>query len=180
MDHNDLRQNEFENDIQRFMQIRDQVHEEIKKIGSHVATLDETNKRFVAHFDVFKKMSEDAEIQMKSVIKAAAHDMARASAKEFSPLFEGIVRNLDKSVLNAKKVLEETMGEKYLKLVLFSCLGCILFGIAGFGGGYFYSKQYTYALPNNFIEIYTLGLGAKVDSLKKTVQEKERKRGVKK
>ena len=29
MDTNDLKQHEFENDIQRFMQIRDQVHEEI-------------------------------------------------------------------------------------------------------------------------------------------------------
>ena len=179
MDTNDLKQHEFENDIQRFMQIRDQVHEEIKKIGTHVATLEQTNKRLVAHFDVFKKLSTDAEEHIKFVIKEAASNMARVAAKEFSQLIEDSLRHrlmdLDKSVQNAQRVLNETMGDKYRKLVRFSFLGCVLLGIIGFGGGYFYAKQNTYALPANFMKTYVQGLNAQVESLEKN-QEKQKKK----
>lgn len=177
MDTNDLKQHEFENDIQRFMQIRDQVHEEIKKIGTHVATLEQTNKRLVAHFDVFKKLSTDAEEHMKIVIKEAASNMARVAAKEFSQLIEDTIRHrlldLDKSVQNAQRVLNETMGEKYKKLVLFSFIGFVFLGFIGFGGGYFYAKKNTYALPENFIKMYARGLNAQAESLEKQHQEKQ-------
>lgn len=180
MNNNDLKRHEFENDIQRFMQIRDQVHDEIKKIGTHVATLEQTNKRLVAHFDVFKELSKTSEEQIKVSIKTSAQDMARASANQFSQLIEDVLRQrlmeLDRSVQNAQRVLNETMGEKYRKVIYLSLIGCTLFGLAGFGGGYFYSKRHTYAFPSNFLETYVLGLKAKAGSLKVRPQEQHIKK----
>ena len=34
----------------------------------------------------------------------------------------------------------------------------LLIGLISFGGGYFYAKQNTYALPVDFIKMYALGL----------------------
>ena len=113
MEQNDLQQHEFENDIQRFMQIRDQVHDEIKKIGTHVTTLDETNKRLIAHFDVFEKLSKKSEDQIYAAIKAAANDLTRKAEDVFSPLIEELLREqilkLDQAVATAKRALDEAV-----------------------------------------------------------------------
>ena len=73
-------------------------------------------------------------------------------------------------------MLNETMEEKYRKVIYLSLVGCILFGLAGFGGGYFYSKKYTYVLPSHFLETYVLGLKVKAGSLKKNVQERQNRK----
>ena len=127
MEKNDLQQHEFENDIQRFMQIRDQVHEEIKKIAVHVATLDTTNKRFVAHFDVFEKLAKKSEDQMYAAIKAAGHDLMRESTKLFSPMIENLLREqilrLNQSVKTAEKTLCAAVEEKNNRPFYYTLLG---------------------------------------------------------
>ena len=177
---NDLIQHEFENDIQRFMQIREQVHEEIKKISTYATTLDQTNKRLVAHFDVFEKLSEETQEHMKVVIKEAAREMARESAQQFSQLIKDSITHrlleLDRSVQNAQSVLDETMGDKYKKLVLFCFIGVVFSGLIGLGGGYFYAKQNTYALPENFIRTYARGLSAPLITEKQHVEKQTRKK----
>ncbi|MBY0273569.1 MAG: hypothetical protein K2X02_09250 [Alphaproteobacteria bacterium] len=161
---NDLKQHEFENDIQRFMQIREQVHEEIKKISTYATTLDQTNKRLVAHFDVFKKLSEETQEHMKVVIKEAAREMARESAQQFSQLIKDVITHrlldLDRSIQNAQRVLNETMGDKYKKLVLFCFISIVFSGLIGLGGGYYYAKRNTYTLPENFMRTFARGLNA--------------------
>ena len=153
---NDLKQHEFENDIQRFMQIREQVHEEIKKISTYATTLDQTNKRLVAHFDVFEKLSEETQEHMKVVIKEAAREMARESAQQFSQLIKDSITHrlldLDRSVKNAQRVLDETMEDKYTKLTFFCFIGVIFSCLLGLGGGYYFAKQNTYTLPDDFIK----------------------------
>ena len=177
---NDLKQHEFENDIQRFMQIREQVHEEIKKIGTYATTLDQTNKRLVAHFDVFKKLSEETQEHMKIVIKEAAKEMARESAQQFSQLIKDTITHrlldLDRSVQNAQRVLDETMGDKYKKLVLFCFIGVVFSGLIGLGGGYYFAKQNTYTLPENFVRTYARGLNAPLIIEKQHVEKQTRKK----
>ncbi len=110
---NTLTPDDYENYIQRFMQIRDQVNVEIAKIGAHVATLEATNKRLVAHFDVFEEMSKKSRESIHTAIKAASNDLTRESVKVFSPLIEDILkkqmRELDQSVATANRVLTSAM-----------------------------------------------------------------------
>ncbi|MBL8676930.1 MAG: hypothetical protein JNJ47_05870, partial [Alphaproteobacteria bacterium] len=67
---------------------------------------------------------------------------------------------LDRSVQNAQRVLNETMGDKYKKLVFFCFIGVAFSGLIGLGGGYYYAKQNTYTLPENFVRTYARGLNA--------------------
>ncbi|MDP4193023.1 MAG: hypothetical protein Q8858_15765 [Bacteroidota bacterium] len=91
--------------------------------------------------------------------------MGHAAAKEFSHLIDQTLNSrmqeLDQSVVNAKRILNETMGTKYMKLVFAAITGCLLFGLAGFCGEYAYSKKHTYAFSNNFVSTYIVGLEAK-------------------
>lgn len=156
MNNNDLRLHEFENDIQRFMQVRDQVHEEIKKIGAHVATLDETNKRFVAHFDVFEKVSKKAEDQIYLTIKTAGHDLMQDARKLFSPMIEELLReqilDLNKSVKTAEKTLYAAMEEKNIRPFYYTLLGWLLLVAIGFGIGSIVSSRNTLVIPQEFTD----------------------------
>lgn len=180
MTENDLKQHEFENDIQRFMQVREQVHEEIKKIGTYVATLDQTNKRLIAHFDVFKKLSGETQEHMKVTIKGAAMEMARESAQQFSQLIKDSITHrlldLDRSVKNAQRVLDETMEDKYTKLTFFCFIGVIFSCLLGLGGGYYFAKQSTYTLPDDFIRTYVRGLNAPQVVEKQPVERLKRRK----
>jgi hypothetical protein len=162
MTQEDLITHQFDYDIQRFMQIREQIHEEIKKIGTHVTTLDATNKRLISHFDVFKELSKMAQKEVSAAIIKAAQDMAKGAAQDFSKtIHESLsseLSRLNTSISNASYVLEETMGQKYRKLILFSVLGCLLFGFAGFGGGYIYAKRTAYEIPRDFFKMYERGM----------------------
>ncbi|MDI9634215.1 hypothetical protein QM565_00150 [Geitlerinema splendidum] len=117
---------------------------------------------------------------MKVVIKEAAREMARESAQQFSQLIkDSITRRLlelDESIQNAQSVLDETMGEKYKKLVFFYFIGVAFSGLIGLGGGYFYAKQNTYALPENFIRTYARGLNAPLTIEKQHVEKQARKK----
>lgn len=170
-------QHEIETNLHRFMQIRDDFYSAIKEIQPSVAHLKETNKSLVAHFDVLSQISKNAEDNIQVVIKSAAKDMGHAAAKEFSHLIDealkGRIKELDQSIVNAKRILNETLGTKYMKLVFASIIGCLFFGLAGFGGGYFYSKKHTYALPNNFVSTYVIGLETKQKRLQEEQKSKK-------
>lgn len=180
MTNQDLKTHEFENDIQRFMQIRDQIHAEVKKIGAHASTLDETNKRLVAHFDVFKEITDESEEQISSAIKGAAQEMARISANEFSLIVDDGLRHkladLAQAIQEATQVLETSRSQKYRKLVLFAFLGCLLSGFVGYVGGYFSTKKTIYELPRDFFETYLLGLSAQLTELENKFKEGEAQR----
>ncbi|MBA3814380.1 MAG: hypothetical protein H0X26_07835 [Alphaproteobacteria bacterium] len=180
MNTNDLKQHEFENDIQRFMQIRDQVHDEIKKIAVHVATLDSTNKRFVAHFDVFQKLAKTSEDQVYAAIKAAALDLNRESLKAFSPLIEDLLREqilqLNASVKTAEKALCTAVEEKNKRPFLYVLLWWLFLTTAGFGVGTLVSRKFTPVLPDSFIQKVDL-IGKRLEVLsRKDGQVRERKR----
>ncbi len=156
MEKTDLQQHEFENDIQRFMQIRDQVHEEIKKIAVHVATLDATNKRFVAHFDVFEKLAKKCEDQVYAAIKAAAFDLNRESTKAFSPLIEKLLREqilkLEQAIRTAEKTLCTAVEEKNNRPFYYSLLGWLFLVSIGFGIGSIVYLRNAPIFPQEFIE----------------------------
>jgi len=170
MSKKDLKEHEFDYDLQRFMQIREQVQEEIKKIGSHVSTLESTNKRLVAHFDVFEKMSKKAEDQIHAAITAAGFDLARESTRIFSPLIEKLLRDeiiqLNQSVHSAEGVLNRAMEEKEKRPFLYTFLWWSLLVAIGFGVGCLVSHWSTSVLPEELTQKMQL-LHQKVDALSK-------------
>ena len=152
----------IEQEIHRFIQIRNEIQEEVTKIPPCVASLQETGKLLVSHFEVFRQISKNTQDQMPIIIQAASQTMAKTISDEASQFIrhalEEKITALDQSVENASQILNETMGSKYRKFFLFSSLGMLLIGLISFGGGYFYAKQNTYALPVDFIKMYALGL----------------------
>ncbi len=139
MKNEDFQTHELEHDIQRFMQVREQIHSEVNKIGAHVRTLEETNKRLIAHFDVFEKMSEQAQSDISKSIKAGAREMGHAAAEDFSQIIKGVLAHrlteLSQAAENARAILDTTMGEEFRQLVKFGTIGSLLIGLAAFGWG---------------------------------------------
>ncbi len=154
-----------EQEIHRFIQIRNEIQEEINKIGPCVANLQETGKLLVSHFDVFRQISKNTQEQMPAIIQTASHTMAKTVSDETSQLIKSMLEEkisaLDQSVQNASQILNETMGSKYRKAISLGILGILLTGLISFGGGYFYAKQNTYTLPADFIKMYALGVSVK-------------------
>ena len=167
MEQNDLQQHEIENDIQRLMQIREEAHQEIKKIGAYVATLDATNKRLVANFDVFEKLSKKAEDQIYLTIKTAGHDLMEESTKLFSPMIENLPREqilkLEQAIRTAEKTLCAAVEEKNNRPFYYTLLGWLFLISIGFGIGSIISHRSTTVLPQDFIE--------KIDRLEYKVEE---------
>ena len=64
--------NQNEQDIQRFIQIRDEINEEIKKIGPNVTQLQDATTALLSHIDVFKELSRTAQEHMKIAVQGAA------------------------------------------------------------------------------------------------------------
>ncbi len=160
-----MNQTDFEQEIQRFMQIRNDIQQEISKIPSACANLQESGKLLISHFEVFRQISKNTEDKMPAIIQAASHTMAKTVSDEASQLIkkalEEKISSLDQSVQNAKQILNESRSSKYRKLFLFSLLGFFMSILISFGGGYFYAKQNTYVLPTDFIKMYALGLSVK-------------------
>lgn len=160
---NIMEQNETE--IYRFMQIREEIHQEIKKIEPCILNLQDAGKGFVVHFEVFQKLSQQVQEQIKAVAMEVSEDMAQVSLEQISQIMDDMLKDklksLDQSVQKASRVLNETTGAKYRKLILCFALGIVISGFMGFGGGIIYSKRNTYALPTDFIKMYALGLSVK-------------------
>lgn len=152
----------IEQDMHRLIHIRNEIQEEVNKIGPCVANLQETAKLLVSHFDVFREISKNTQDQMPVIIQAASQSMAKTISDEASQLIKGALEAqilaLDEAVQNATQILNETMRSKYRKVITLSLLGLFLTGLISFGGGYFYARQNTYALPPDFIKMYALGL----------------------
>ncbi len=151
-----------EQDIRRFMQIRNEIRDEISKIGPHVDQLQEAGKNLVSHFDVFRQIVKETQTQLPVIIQTASHNMAKTTSDQMALLLESMlqskIRALDQSVHHASEILNEAMGSKYRKLIFFLFIGILLSGLFGFGGGYIYARQNTYSLPADFIKMYALGL----------------------
>jgi len=157
------------------------VHEEIKKIAVHVATLDATNKRFVAHFDIFEKLSKKAEDQIYLTIKTAGHDLMEESTKLFSPMVENLLREqilkLEQAIRTAEKTLYSAMEEKNNRPFYYTLLGWLFLITIGFGTGSIISHRNTPVFPQKFIEkIDRLEYKVEEAFRKKNVQEKQKKR----
>ena len=145
-----------EQDLQRFLQIREEIHKEIEKIQPNVLLLQETTNRFGAHFSVFEKLSQNAQEQIKSTLKNAALDMAELGAEELSKRVEdqiqNILINLDQSVCEARSILESVSKKNTLKTITIVTLLILLSLSIGFGlGGYYYEKR-SYSLSREFLK----------------------------
>ena len=71
-------------DLERYMQLRDEIQESIKKIDPSVAQLQGAISRFVSQFDVFQKLSQDTQEQLKRVLKETSQDIAQTAAEQLS------------------------------------------------------------------------------------------------
>ena len=119
--------NQNEQDIQRFIQIRDEINEEIKKIGPNVTQLQEATTALLSHVDVFKGLSKTAQEHMKVAIQSAAQDMAHSASEAFSSKIEAqvqeVLTTLDQSVQYAKRTLESFRRTKRQNLRFLFILG---------------------------------------------------------
>ena len=178
-----LTPDDYENYIQRFMQIRDQVNAEIAKIGAHVATLEATNKRLVAHFDVFEEMSKKSREKIYSAIKASSQDLTRESVKTFSPLIEELLRKqileLDQSVATANRVLTSAMQMKEAWPLQYVLLFWSFLVVVGFGLGSIFSQPHITPLPEDFRKVYDLGKTYQYKQFLKEQEEKGKGKGKK-
>ena len=175
----------IEKEMQRFVQVRNEIQEEINKIGPCVSSLQETGKLLVSHFDVFRQISKNTQEQMPVIIQTASQTMAKTISDETSQLIKSTLETqvlaLDESVQNASQILNESMSSKHRKAIALGILGLFLTGLISFGGGYFYARQNTYALPTDFIKMYALGLSVKETPVSsKSILSKKQARGIKK
>ncbi|OJW46906.1 MAG: hypothetical protein BGO67_07290 [Alphaproteobacteria bacterium 41-28] len=165
-----------EQNIQRYLQIREDIHEEIKKISPSVAAFQDTVQRFAAQLEELQKLSQTTQDHIKSAIKSAALEMADIASGEFSEKTEDkiniIITNLDHSVKNARKALDVSAKTKMRKMLLFTFTGILLSGFMGFGGGFLYCKRNAYYLPADFIKMYALGYDIKEALSKMSFEEK--------
>ena len=170
--------NQNEQDIQRFIQIRDEINEEIKKIGPNVTQLQDTTTALLSHIDVFKKLSKTAQEHMKVAIQGAAQDMAHSASEAFSTKIENqvqeILTTLDQSVQYAKRTLDSSRTTRYRNFRFLFILGCLLCGLSGAGLGYFYAKRNPCSLPPDLMKMYSLGYEYKAAFSKMSVQEKQK------
>ncbi len=170
--------NQNEQDIQRFIQIRDEINEEIKKIGPNVIQLQEATTALLSHVDVFKELSKTAQNDMKIAVQGAAQDMAQSASVAFSTKIEAqvqeILTTLDQSVQYAKRTLESSKRTKRQNLRSLFILGCLLCGLSGTGLGYFYAKRNPCSLPPDLMKMYSLGYEYKAALSKMSVQEKQK------
>lgn len=154
--------NPIEKEMHCFIQIRNEIQEEIHKIGLCVSSLQETGKLLVSHFDVFRQISKNTQEQMPVIIQTASQTMAKTISDETSQLIKSTLETqilaLDESVQNASQILNESMSSKHRKAIAVVALVLFLTGLMSFMGGYFYARQNTYALPTDFIKMYALGL----------------------
>ena len=171
-----------EQDIQRFLQIREEIHEEIKKIQPSVSSLQEAIKRFVSHFDVFQKLSQNAQEHMKSALKEASHEMVEIAADAFSEKIENqlqeTIRKLDQAVKNGSQIFDRVNRTKSKHLRNLACVGCLLSTFFGFGFGYIYAKKNTYFLSRDVLEAYLLGSNLQKAWSKMSSKEKQQLRTV--
>lgn len=86
-------------------QLREEIKEEVKKFKENIEILtdereklSETTKRFLAHFDAFKELSQDFKEKVSEEIKNASHEVA-----------EKMMTNLTASCL---KMFEENLNNK--------------------------------------------------------------------
>ncbi|OJW55202.1 MAG: hypothetical protein BGO67_00405 [Alphaproteobacteria bacterium 41-28] len=165
-----------EQDIQRFLKIREEIYEEIKKINPCITLLQDTTQRFAAQLEELQKLSQITQDHIKSAIKGAALEMAEIASVEFSGKTEEkinvIIAPLDHSIKNARKSIDTSTKAKIKKLVLIAFSATFIMGLISFGGGFFYSKRNTYYLPPDFIRLYALGYDTQKAILKMSPQEK--------
>ena len=79
-----MNQTDFEQEIHRFMQIRNEIRQEIDRIPSVCANLQESGKLLASHFEVFRQIAKNTEDKMPAIIHAASHTMAKTVSDEAS------------------------------------------------------------------------------------------------
>ncbi len=146
MGSNDQMMKQEERELQRYLQIRDQMQDEIKSVKEQVEQLREITKRFIAHFDVFERLSEDAREQIRLEIRNAACEMARLTASEISSLIhekvDATAKRLNQTVSEAEKGLSRLNKHNNKRLLLIAGLACLLCLSAGFGLALLYFRTF--------------------------------------
>ena len=139
MDHN-------EQDLQRFMQIREEIHNELEKIPPLVLQLQEMTHRVHGYFKVFESLSQNAQDQLKATIKNASFEMAELAAEEFMQRIENqvhsVLADLEQSVTETRRVLKKMTKKNALKIIFIGAfLVSLSFAIGFILGGTYYEKK---------------------------------------
>ncbi|MEN8237015.1 MAG: hypothetical protein ABFQ95_05685 [Pseudomonadota bacterium] len=139
----------LENDLQRYMQLRQELKEDIKEhldeLQIHTIELAQTSKRFIAHFDIFKTLSDQSAAQIGNNIEHSAQTMANTAVEGFSGLVDTKVNNaidrLNESVWHATNELQQVSRDKIRRNLTIAGLMCLVCLSVGFSAGYFFTPR---------------------------------------
>ena len=158
--------------------IKDDLQSEFKKISNSVLELSETTKRFIAHFDDFKKLKEEARHEIRTTIETSSEEMARASSKTFEELInqklQASITQLSTATLQTENALNSSykaLSRKNFYIALVFCLSSLLTS-AGFAW-YIQGKE-SLSYPKEYDSTYKLGLTFKQIWPKLSQREKSR------
>lgn len=112
----------IEQEIHRFIQIRNEIQEEVNKIPPCVASLQETGKLLVSHFEVFRQISKNTQDQMPSIIQAASQTMAKTISDEASQLIRHTLEEKITALVNPLRTQVKSSTKQWgQRIGNFSC-----------------------------------------------------------
>ena len=166
MDHNQTDTfSERENALHRYMQLREELKNEVEQqLGEmkiQTTELGDATKRFIAHFDIFKALSDESAEKISKSIEASAQKMADRAADGFSKIVNDkvdyAVERLNESVRKASQELQYVIWSKTWRNLAIAGLSCILCLSVGFSAAYFFVPPQTVEISEAALETFNHG-----------------------
>lgn len=173
---------ELEHDVQRYMQLREELKGDIdlqlQEIKIHTLELGDATKRFIAHFNIFKTLSDTSAKKISHNIENAANKMADRAADGFSKAVDEKVNNaierLNQSVWKASRELQYVTHNKTWRNLAIAGLSCMMCLSVGFSAGYFFVPPQTVEVSETTLETLNHGRLMEAAWLRLTKTERDR------
>ncbi len=157
---------EFEKAIWQLIQVKDEIKAD-KKISLNalkevISSLDETTKRFIAHFEEFEGLIEQVpntlREQLNSSTEQAANQIVKHIHQSVDEKLNTILSRLKSAVNQAEQVLENTKSALTKRAILMTSSFCIGSLISAMLIVWFILQSPSATLTPNLAKTYQLGL----------------------
>lgn len=157
---------EFDKAIWQLIQVKDEIKAD-KKISLNalkevISSLDETSKRFIAHFEEFEELIEQVPTslgeQLNTSTEQAAHQIVKHIHQSVDDRLNTILSGLKSSVNQAQQALENTKSALTKRVVLMTASFCIGSLISAILVGWFVVQSPSKVLTPHMAKTYQLGL----------------------
>jgi len=132
----------------KLIHVRDLIKEEIKIIKPEVENLSQATRLFVAHFDDFQKMSEDAQDTLKQSITSAANTLGKQASDHIERSINSKIENTLTQLQTKASQVRETLERAKIEFVwrhAITLVICFLMSIvAGIGSGYYFASKFSH------------------------------------